>query len=552
METKEARTDDEIAKSATAAPKTRRMWFPFAWVGTLATVCVVLWNTAEDRGVANSAIHAAILLSVFGLAFWTIRCSGLSRGWRWSLALVPTLLVVCQYLQLSPIEAITNGDVGVVSWRWRWAEPDRTLEVPQAGRAGTIPWESTPRDYPRFLGNGYWAEVSEVQLETDWNDHPPRELWRKKIGAGWSAFAIVGNYAVTQEQRDENELVTCYDIRTGDIVWTHADAVRWDPSGGGALGYAGPRATPTLHDGKVFTQGATGILNCLDASTGEILWSHDTFEKHNAENITWGKASSPLIVDDMVVLSVGGTENQSIVAYKIDSGGVAWASGSYHSSYASPVLAEFAGVQQVVSVDEGFVTSRRADTGEFLWEIDWPSDSGANAAASQPVPLSGDRLFLSKGYGLGSVLLQVQNDDETSWQIKSLWSGGLKPVMKTKMGNVVIRDGYVYGLDEVNLQCIELESGKKMWKKRRRPGFGHGQIMLLGDTILVLTEFGELVLVEASPAKYQELSSLRAFSESQITWNNPAFSAPYLLVRNAQEAVCYELPLVGIRTAYAQ
>ncbi|NOZ39442.1 MAG: PQQ-binding-like beta-propeller repeat protein [Planctomycetes bacterium] len=525
-----------------------RKWFPLLWIGGLTSICAWYWFSDVDPGVANSIAHGAVILSAIGVSIWCALFSrigsGLTSGIRWLLALLPVALVGSYYLQILPIETIINGDVGVVGWRWRTDAPDKKLDVPNIDAATTLDWQTTPNDYARFLGEGYWAEIRGVELETDWKSRPPRELWRKKIGAGWSAFAIVGNYAVTQEQRDENELVTCYEVQTGKIVWTHADQVRWDPGGAGAMGYAGPRATPTVDDGKVFTQGATGILNCLDARTGEVIWSHDTLAKHDAGNVMWGKACSPLIVDDMVVVSVGGKDNQSIVAYDVETGGQVWASGTYRSSYASPIVTEIAGVRQVVSVDEGFATARRADDGEPLWEYPWDSDSDTAAASSQPVPVSGDRLFLSKGYGHGSLLLQISSEDGKAWQVEPAWRGGLKPVMKTKMGNVVIRDGYVYGIDEVNLQCIELDTGKKQWKKRRRPKFGHGQIMLIGDTILVLSEVGEVILFEASPEKYRELASMRVFDDSQITWNNPAFSSPYLLVRNAEEVACYELPLV--------
>lgn len=539
---------EPTTESPSAAPRVpgtqmRWKWFPILWVALPFFVCVWLWNSDFDPGVVNSATHGSVVFGALGLAVWVALCSGWNRFVRWPLAVVPTSLVLLQYSQLSPLEMVLDGDVGLVGWRWRSETPDKQLELPAATIEATLDWQSTPNDYPRFLGNGYWAEVPDVQLDTDWQNNPPKELWRKKIGAGWSSFVIVGNFAVTQEQRDDQELVTCYRVKTGEIVWSHADPVRWDPGGAGALGYPGPRATPTIHNGKVFTQGATGIFNCLDARTGEVLWTHDTLRKHAASNIVWGKACSPLIVDDMVIVSVGGKQNQSVVAYAIETGEVVWASGEYQSSYASPVVAEICGVRQIVTVDENFVTSRRADNGEPIWEYEWPSDSGANAAASQPIPLEGDRLFLSKGYGLGSVLLQVSSDEGDDWSLKPVWPGGVKPVMKTKMGNVVVRDGHVYGIDDVNLQCIELETGKKKWKKRRRPKFGHGQIMLVGSTILVLSEGGEVILVDATPEKYRELASMRVFDDSQITWNNPAFAPPYLLVRNAEEAACYELPL---------
>lgn len=526
--------------------KMRLKWFPFLWIGLLVAIGAWLWNSDVDPGITNSFIHGSVMLGVLGLAIWLMTCSGWSRAISWPLALIPTAIVGAQYAQLTPVEMVLDGDVGLVGWRWRAELPDKQLDLPEIQADSQLVWQTTPNDYPRFLSNGYWAEVAEVELETDWKNNPPRELWRKKIGAGWSAFAIVGDYAITQEQRDDQELVTCYEVQTGDIVWTHADQVRWDPGGAGALGYAGPRATPTIHEGKAFVQGATGILNCLNASTGELIWSHDTIEKHGGDVVLWGKSCSPLIVDDMVVVSVGSTENQSVVAYEQATGEVAWASGEYRSSYASPIVTELAGVRQIVTVDEGFVTARRADNGEPIWEYEWPSDSGGEAASSQPVPLGDDRLFLSKGYGHGSTVVKVSSDqDGDNWELTPQWRGGLKTVMKTKMGNVVVRDGYVYGIDDVNLQCVELETGKKMWKKRRRPKFGHGQIMLIGDALLVLTEFGEVVLIDVLPDKYRELASMRVFADTQITWNNPAFAPPYLLVRNAEEVACYELPIVN-------
>ncbi len=305
----------------------RRAWFPIAWPLALAMGCAVLWRSDVDPGVTNTVINIAVALAVVGDSLWLVRRSGLSRRLRWSLAAAACGLVAAYYLQLMPFEVVLNGDVGIESVRWRWADPDRALTSPETTAGGALDWRETPQDYPRFLGNGYWAEVKGVALETDWREHPPRELWKHKIGAGWSGFALVGDYAVTQEQRGDQELVVCYELRTGKPLWTHADAVRWDPSGGGALGGAGPRATPTVFQGRVIAQGATGIVNCLDARTGKLLWSHDTLAENDAPMVMWGKAGSPLMVDQRVVISVGGAEGNSLVAYDLGTGKQAWAAG---------------------------------------------------------------------------------------------------------------------------------------------------------------------------------------------------------------------------------
>jgi outer membrane protein assembly factor BamB len=232
-----------------------------------------------------------------------------------------------------------------------------------------------------------------------------------------------------------------------------------------------------------------------------------------------------------------------LVAFDLESGDVRWAAGSRKAAYVSPVIADLAGERQILMVNESYITAHRASDGEVLWEHPWGSADDSTGSASQPVPLPGDRVFLSKGYGVGSSLVAVRRDSDGEFAVEPLWKPAIKRVMKTKFCNVVVRDGYAYGLDDVLLECIELETGKVKWKNRRSPEFGHGQIMLIGDVILVLSEVGELALVAATPERYQELASMQVLGDAHVTWNNPAFAPPYLLVRNAREAACYRLPL---------
>ncbi len=241
-----------------------------------------------------SVVSIAALVSVIRRRFATDASERLSAVWPRRRAF---------FIAFRPVY---NGDMGVYRWRLRFAA-DADMSLAQLSSTGeAADWQTTPHDYPRFLGNGYWAEVKGVELETDWQSHPPQELWRHEIGAGWSAFAIAGDYAVTQEQRGENELVTCYRVQTGEPVWTHADATRFDPADAiGGLGDVGPRATPTIQGDRIFTQGGTGIVNCLDARTGRVIWSHDTPAEFGATVTVWGKSGSPLVVDDMVLISVG-------------------------------------------------------------------------------------------------------------------------------------------------------------------------------------------------------------------------------------------------------
>jgi len=545
------KADNVTSMETPARPRSRMSWFPILWTGLIAGGCLLFLFTDYDRDVKNTVCLIAAAVTLLGLTTWFTFGTRYSARTRWGIGLTPWLLIAAFF---SAVELVNDGDIGIVSWRWRLSpKPDQRLAIPEMSDTGIVDWGTSAHDYPRFLGEGYWAEVADIELDTDWDSNPPQELWRTQVGAGWSGFALVGNYAFTQEQRGDHELVVCYQIATddpeGEMKWTHADSVRFDPRGTGALGGVGPRATPTVYKDKVYTMGATGILNCLDARSGDVIWSRNTLEENNAGNIMWGKSSSPLIVENegepaMLVVSVGGTSDASLIAYDVESGDEIWAAGNRRSSYASPVETELLGVRQILSVNEDFVTAHRVEDGEVLWEFPWPGNSDSNATVSQPVPVGENRIFLSKGYTIGSALLEITWNDNGEMEAVPLWNPPVKQVMKTKMSNVVVRDGFVYGLDGGLMQCIDLETGENMWKKRRRPAIGHGQIMLVGETILILSESGEVILIAVDPKKYRELASMRVFPEDQVTWNNPSFSTPYLLVRNAQQAACFKLQVI--------
>ena len=238
--------------------------------------------------------------------------------------------------------------------------------------------------------------------------------------------------------------------------------------------------------------------------------------------------------------------DSSLVAYDAGDGRkVRWAAGNRPASYASPVVTTLAGERQILMVNESWVTAHRASDGKVLWEHPWGSESDTTASCVQPIPLAGDRVLLARAMGSACRCCKSRATATSKFAATPFGIPPINPVMKSKFANLVLRDGYAYGLDEVMVECVEVETREDHWKKRRHPEFGHGQVMLIGDTLLVLSETGELALVEATPTQYHELASIQALDPADITWNNPAFSAPYLLVRNAREAACYRLPLVG-------
>jgi outer membrane protein assembly factor BamB len=199
-------------------------------------------------------------------------------------------------------------------------------------------------------------------------------------------------------------------------------------------------------------------------------------------------------------------------------------------------LTTYCGVRQVVIVNEDNITGHDLKTGEQLWETKWDGSSNSSATASQTVQIAQNRFFVSKGYSGGGAVFELSRDDAGTWTANKVWLN--HRVLLTKQNNVVIKDGYVYGLSDGVLQCVDLQNGHRQWAGE---DFGHGQLLRVGDLLLVMTESGEVVLVDLNPSEFKELSRFQAIDGK--TWNNPALSGNHLLVRNGEEAACYELPL---------
>jgi outer membrane protein assembly factor BamB len=274
-------------------------------------------------------------------------------------------------------------------------------------------------------------------------------------------------------------------------------------------------------------------LNCLEARTGKKLWSHDTLAEAKAANTEWGMAASPLVYDNVVVVNPGGPEGNGVVAYDRVSGEKVWSGGSDKASYASPELRVVDGVRQVLIFDAVGIAGHSPEDGAQLWKFPWTNAPTVNAA--QPIVL-GDpahsQVFIGNGYSVGSAVLGVSHDAE-GWRTAAVWQSRQ---LKLKFNAAVARDGYVYGLDEIILACLSTADGKRQWRGGR---FGYGQLLLVGDRILILAESGEVVLVEANPKEFHELARFPAIEGK--TWNHPVLCRDHLYVRNAEQAACYDL-----------
>jgi outer membrane protein assembly factor BamB len=352
------------------------------------------------------------------------------------------------------------------------------------------------------------------------------ERWRRPIGPGWSSFAVAGDLLYTQEQRGGDEVVACYHVTTGKPVWRHRDAARFFESNGGA----GPRATPTLSDGRVYALGATGILNALDAGNGAVVWSRRVTSDTGGKVPIWGFASSPLVVDDVVIVAAEG----QLVAYDLASGNRRWLGPQGGASYSSPQLLTIDGIAQILLLSAAGATSVAPANGTLLWEHRWP---GFLPIVQPALTADGD-ILISAGSGSGTRRIAVAHGPG-GWSVEERWtSKGLKPYFN----DFVVHKGHAFGFDDSILACIDLKDGTRKWKGGR---YGNGQLVLLPeqDVLLVLSEEGELALVGATTDQFTELARFPAIEGK--TWNHPVLAGNVLLVRNGQEMAAFRLSLAG-------
>ena len=395
--------------------------------------------------------------------------------------------------------------------------------------------EDTPEAPGAPAGNAYWTDFrgphrdglyTEAAIRTDWPAGGLEPLWSQPVGGGYASFVVAGGRAFTIEQRRDEEVVAAYDVDTGTEIWTHTWSAHFRESMGGP----GPRATPTWHDGRIYALGATGRFVSLDAATGEVAWERNILDDAGASNLPWAMSGAPLVVDDLVVVQPGGTRDWSIAAYDRLSGEVVWHVLDDVQSYTSPMLATLGGVRQIVVVTAERAAGLRLHDGSLLWEYPWTVPVVPNIA--QPLVVDDTRLFLSASYGKGAALVELAPDGD-HFTAATVWETNR---MKNAFSSSVLIDGYIYGLDESILACIDAATGELMWKAGR---YGHGQLLAAGDHLVVLTERGELVLVRATPDRHEEVAGFGAIEGK--TWNVPAMSDGRILVRNARQMAAFDL-----------
>ena len=504
-----------------------------------------------DQAVRNALTFLAILGIPFTFVLWfsffsdngtrRVRMSAFFGYLGFEAVVIFVMLTCVDY----------DGDLTPIGWHWPGQKAaDYELDAPPTDNQTVDLKTATPEDFPQFLGPNRDGKLPNTYFAYDWEKEKPKMLWKKPIGPGHSGFSTRNGYAVTMEQRGDTELTTCYEIESGDLMWSYGVETRHDTW----LGKLGPRSTPTIFDGFVYSLGAHGHLACLDGSNGSPVWTKDLLKEFNTSveqeknAVKWGRSASPLVFGDRVVVPAGGPKegpHVSLVCYNRKTGEEIWRGGDTQISYASPIQMTTTRVgggyaSVIVSVNESNVTAHRIDDGEVLWTVDRPGDSTANASTSQPVVLPGINLLLTKGYGAGSKRIQYQGG-----VISELWEN--TAALKTKFTNAVFDQAYAYALSDGRLECIDLRNGKRVWKSRK--SYGHGQLLLCGSELLILSEKGYVALVRAwgSTEEQDQNRGHVQFTSFQAiegtSWNTIAVHGNKLLVRNSKEAACYEMPI---------
>lgn len=390
----------------------------------------------------------------------------------------------------------------------------------------TGPAASNGRNYwTNFRGPRRDGNYDAMPVSTNWPANGLSALWKQPIGLGFASFAIADGRAYTIEQRRGEEVVAAYDLNNGRQMWTQSWKAQYTDSTGD-----GPRATPTWDQGRIYALGATGELRCLDANTGAVLWGKNILSDNQAENLPWAMAASPLVVDDKVIVLPGGTNGKSVVAYNKLTGAPVWRTLNDTQAYVSPMLVELAGRRQIVVVSSTRVVGLNPADGALLWSYPWDTDMGINV--SQPIVVDRNRFFVSSGYGKGAALVELKSSGQ-SLTATTVWENNN---MKNKFNSSVLHNGYVYGLDEGILSCLDVNTGERKWKGGR---YGYGQVILASGHLIVSSDQGDLALVKASPDQYTEVARFSALQGK--TWNYPAIADGRLLVRNATEMAAYDI-----------
>ncbi len=484
-------------------------------------------NDATPSAMFVYGLPLTILLLTIGLTLW-------ASHRRRTLAAIGLMTVGWVIFSLFRNDGFDGDYYPEFAWRWSPIHEqtlptlDARADQPTATDVTTsVSWDGG-KSWPMFRGISGNGIVDDQFDHVDWRASPPKELWRIDIGPGWGSFSYHQGKLFTQEQRGEMEYVTAYWAEDGSLAWSHSDPSRFEEIVSGA----GPRATPTVADGRVYAMGARALLNCLDESTGQLVWQRNLHDELKAPIPQWAFSGSPLVAGDLLVCYVGSAGDNGLIAVNRGTGETVWGFPSTGENYTTARLLNICGVECLVFCDGEGVHGLDAVSGSVLWT--YKPTAWRGAPYIDPQMLGDNRLLVAVGDGVGLASLEASHDDGV-WNFKEEWtSTRLRP----SFNDSLVADNMIFGFSQNIFGCIDAQTGKRLWHGGR---FGFGQALLLKNshTIVMASEKGDLVLLRANGDKLDVVHQQPLLDDK--TWNHPIVVGNRLFLRNGKTAVCLEL-----------
>lgn len=423
----------------------------------------------------------------------------------------------------------------------------------------TIPFQVRSSDWPEFRGvdrAGAWNASGLIDNFEGLPDPLPR-AWSTPVGAGYSGPTVVGDRVYVMDrgapgESAEVERIVCVDRATGKPDWVHSYPCAYRD-----VGYAyGPRGSVTVEDGKAWSLGMMGNLFCLDATSGEVIWSRELGKDYRIDLPIWGLTASPLVEGEVVVVQVSAPEDGAcFVGFQRDTGEEIWRAFSDKGSYVSPIMIEQAGKRVLVAWSGQRIAGMDAATGKVHWEIPTPPNKMPINVPGPAIDETGTRLFLSVFYD-GSRLIELSTDSleaEEKWHRQGI-NERKTDALHAMISPPLFHDGYIYGIDSYGqMRCLDPKSGDRIWEDLSavtQGRWGTGFMVKQGERIWMLTERGELVIARLSPQGYEEVDRARIIEpttplkqreEGTVLWSHPAFAGTQVFVRNDRELICVDL-----------
>ena len=389
---------------------------------------------------------------------------------------------------------------------------------------------ATNSDWPQFLGPQRDGIYFGPPLAKAWPKEGPPVVWKREVGPGFAGPAVSGERLILFHRREDQALVECLDSQTGKPRWKAGYVTDYRDD----FGFdEGPRATPTIADGRVFTFGAEGRLSCWKLETGELLWSMDVAKEFGSQKGFFGRAASPLVEGDLVILMPGGRDGAGVVALDVATGKMRWKATGDEASYASPTAATIRGRRFILALTREALVALQPADGQIIFRHPWRPRGSATVSAATPLVVE-DLIFLSASYGAGASLIRFQERSP-----EEIWSRD--DVLSNHYANSIYHRGFLYGWhgrqeQGCEFRCVELKTGKVQWSE---VGLKAGSVILAGEDLLLLTERGLLIRAPAVPEGFKPIARAQILPADARAL--PALANGFLFARSKERLVCLDL-----------